>query len=62
MGSVLLRNVNRFRGGLVFKAHRLVSRLESNKEDEEEGGIQDLKELADALPLFFRSHNYFAEM
>jgi len=24
MGSVLLRNVNRFRGGLVFKAHRLV--------------------------------------
>ena len=34
-----LRNVKRFRGGLVFKAHRLCvslnSRLESNKEEEE---------------------------
>ena len=33
------RNVQRFRGGLVFKAHRLCaslsSRLESNTEDEE---------------------------
>ena len=33
------RNVQRFRGGLVFKAHRLCvslnSRLESNKEEEE---------------------------
>ena len=32
----------RFRGGLVFKAHRLCvslnSRLDSNKEEEEEGG------------------------
>ena len=35
------RNVQRFRGGLVFKAHRLCvslnSRRESNKEEEEEG-------------------------
>jgi len=34
------RNVQRFRGGLVFKAHRLCvslnSRLESNKEDEKD--------------------------
>ena len=34
-----VRNVQRFRGGLVFKAHRLCvalnSRLESNKEEEE---------------------------
>ena len=33
-------NVQRFRGGFVFKAHRLCkspnSRLESNKEEEEE--------------------------
>jgi len=38
---LLHRNVQRFRGGLVFKAHRLCvslnSRLESNKEEEEEG-------------------------
>ena len=36
--QLLRRNVQRFRGGLVFKAHRLVSlnsRLESNKEEEE---------------------------
>ena len=36
---LLRRNVKRFRGGLVFKAHRLVSpnsRLESNKEEEAE--------------------------
>jgi len=36
---VLHRNVQRFRGGLVFKARRLCvslnSRLESNKEEEE---------------------------
>ena len=35
-------NVQRFRGGLVFKAHRLCvslnSRLESNKEEEKEKG------------------------
>jgi len=35
---LLHRNVQRFRGGLVFKAHRLCvslnSRLESNKEEE----------------------------
>ena len=42
-GYVLLhRNVQRFRGGLVFKAHRLWvslnTRLESNKEEEEEAG------------------------
>ena len=34
---LLYRNVQRFRGGLVFKAHRLCvslnSRLESNKEE-----------------------------
>ena len=38
--QVLHRNVKRFRGGLVFKAHILCpslnSRLESNKEEEEE--------------------------
>jgi len=38
--QLLHRNVQRFRGGLVFKAHRLCvslnSRLESNKEEEEE--------------------------
>ena len=36
--QLLRRNVNRFRGGLVFKAHRPVyhkSRLENNKEEEE---------------------------
>jgi len=36
--ALTLRNVQRFRGGLVFKAHRLCvslnSRLESNKEEE----------------------------
>jgi len=35
--------VQRFRGGLVFKAHRLCvspnSRLKSNKEEEEEEGL-----------------------
>ena len=38
--QLLHRNVQRFRGGPVFKAHRLCvslnSRLESNKEEEEE--------------------------
>ena len=38
--QLLHRNVQRFRGGLVFKAHRLRvslnSRLESNKEEEED--------------------------
>ena len=37
--QVLHINVQRFRGGLVFKAHRLCvslnSRLESNKEEEQ---------------------------
>ena len=37
--QLLHRNVRRFRGGLVFKAHRLCvsmnSRLKSNKEEEE---------------------------
>jgi len=37
--QLLSRNVKRFRGGLVFKAHRLClslnSRLESNNEEEE---------------------------
>ena len=36
--TILYRNVQRFRGGLVFKAHRLCvslnSRRESNKEEE----------------------------
>ena len=36
--QLLYRNVQRFRGGLVFEAHRLCvslnSRLESNKEEE----------------------------
>jgi len=40
--QLLLRNAKRFRGGLVFKARRLCvslnSRLESNKEEEEEEG------------------------
>jgi len=43
--QLLHRNVQRFRDGLVFKAHRLCaslnSRLESNKEDEEGEGISD---------------------
>ena len=38
--QVLHRNVQRFRGGLVFKVHRLCvslnSRFESNEEEEEE--------------------------
>jgi len=38
-GQLLHRNVQRFRGGLVFKAHRLCvslnSRLESDKEEDE---------------------------
>ena len=38
--QVLHRNVQRFRGGLVFKAHRLCvslnSRLKSSKEEEKE--------------------------
>ena len=42
-GEGVHRNVQRFRGGLVFKAHRLCvslnSRLESNKEEEDEGLI-----------------------
>jgi len=46
MAGLLHINVQRFRGGLVFKAHRLCvslnSRLESNKEEEKkEGGSQD---------------------
>jgi len=40
--QLLHRNVQRFRGGLVFKAHRLCvslnSRLESNKERERNSG------------------------
>ena len=40
--QLLHRNVQQFRGGLVFKAHRLCvslnSRLESNKEEKEEEG------------------------
>ena len=38
--------MQRFRGGLVFEAHRLFgslnSRLDSNKEDEEDGSGQGL--------------------
>ena len=37
--------MQRFRGGLVFKAHRLCvslnSRIESNKEEEEEGSCRE---------------------
>ena len=40
-GSYLDRNVQRFRGGLVFKAHRLCaslnSRLESDQEEDKKG-------------------------
>ena len=47
------RNVQRFRGGLVFKAHRLCvslnSRRVSNKEEEEYAG----RECPLALLLFF---------
>ena len=43
----LHRNVQRFRGGLVFKAHRLCvslnSRLESNKEEKKKGTIPDCR-------------------
>jgi len=39
MSEIPLRNVKRFRGGLVFKAHKtcvsLNSRLECNKEEED---------------------------
>ena len=41
MRTTTSQNVQRFQGGLVFKAHRLCvslnSRLESNKEEEEQG-------------------------
>ena len=45
--ALLRRNVKRFRGGLVFKAHRLCvslnSRLKSNKDEEEEAvGIREV--------------------
>jgi len=39
--ELLRRNVKRFRGGLVFEAHRCVSlnsRLESNNEEKKEPG------------------------
>ena len=49
------RNVQRFRGGLVFKAHRLCgslnSRLESNKEEKEPGGRVDLRHPGEDLLL-----------
>ena len=49
---LLHRNVQRFRGGLVFKAHRLCvslnSRLESNKEEERRGANRVL--VLDAPP------------
>ena len=63
MGSVLHINVQRFRGGLVFKAVRLCeslnSRLESNKEEEEGLGwwVLDLRgriALPRLLDLHFR--------
>jgi len=42
--QLLYRNVQRLRGGLVFKAHRLClslnSRLESNKEEEKKYSTQ----------------------
>ena len=36
-GLVFNRNMQRFRGGLVFRAHVLNSRLESHKKEEKEG-------------------------
>ena len=47
--STLRVNVQRFRGGLVFKAHRLLyhSRLENNKEEEGESEIADKRRLFD---------------
>ena len=50
--------MQRFRDGLVFKAHRLFvslnSRLESNKEEEEEG--QGLSDGADSCVAVGREH------
>jgi len=52
MGRLLHRNVQRFRGGLVFKAHRLCvslnSRLESNKEEEVMGPSSSACETLDS--------------
>ena len=47
------RNVQRFRGGLVFKAYRLCvslnSRLESNKEEEEGSVLEPSLSLAEEI-------------
>ena len=47
-------NVQRFRGGLVFQAHRLCvslnSRLESNKEEEKRPGKSGITSISLALP------------
>jgi len=63
--QLLHRNVQQFRGGLVFKAHRLCvslnSRLESNKEEEEvvtelrEGELAELMESFRSLSSFISS-------
>ena len=58
--GLLHRNVQRFRGGLVFKAHRLLSlnsRLESNNEEEEARGsltfpLKDCKKVFQVVPDF----------
>ena len=46
--QLLYRNVQRFRGGLAFKAHRLCashnSRLESNKEEEKIARLESNEE------------------
>ena len=53
-GNFLHRNVQRCRGGLVFKAHRLCvslnSRLESNKEERREGPRVDPEPTTRASP------------
>ena len=53
-------NVQRFRGGLVFKAHRLCvslnSRLESNKEEEPDDDIGRGMHEGDARDRLFVSH------
>ena len=54
-GTLEYRNVQRFRGGLVVKAHKLClslnSRLESKKEEEEEGGSGSILESKGGAPL-----------
>ena len=57
--QLLHRNVQRFRGGLVFKDHRLCEslnpRLESNKEEEETGGNSQVMRKGGTYPCRVRS-------